>query len=92
MFPTDGSMIAAAFSLSLCLGSAAVAKPKHFVVALVDDLGGYNVPWRNPENTIADDLLQLSTKEGMTLENFYTFKSVCMCVSGGGGLVRIADY
>jgi arylsulfatase I/J len=42
-------------------------------VALIDDLGGYNVPWRNPEQK-GDDLLQLSTKEGMRLENFYTFK------------------
>ena len=52
---------------------AAAAPPKHFVVALVDDLGGYNVPWRNPEQK-GDDLLQLSMKEGMRLENFYTFK------------------
>lgn len=29
--------------------AAAPKKPMHFVVALVDDLGGYNVPWRNPE-------------------------------------------
>jgi arylsulfatase A-like enzyme len=49
-------------------------KPKHFVVALVDDLGGYNVPWRNPKQRMADDLMMLSTEEGMRLENFYTFK------------------
>ena len=36
-------------------------KPKHFVVALVDDLGGYNVPWRNPKQRMADDLMTLST-------------------------------
>ena len=53
---------------------AALPSPRHFVVALVDDLGGYNVPWRNPENTKADDLVRMSTKEGMTLESFYTFK------------------
>ena len=50
--------------------AATVAKPKHFIVALVDDLGGYNVPWRNPEQRMADDLVQLSTAEGMRLENF----------------------
>jgi hypothetical protein len=50
------------------------AQPKHFVVALIDDLGGYNVPWRNPEQTLSADLQQLSTAEGMRLENFYTFK------------------
>jgi arylsulfatase I/J len=49
-------------------------KPKHFVVALIDDLGGFNVPWRNPGQTMSDDLLRLSTTEGMRLENFYTFK------------------
>ena len=32
--------------------------PKHFIVALVDDLGGYNVPWRNPEQTMSDDILR----------------------------------
>ena len=50
--------------LLLCASSAAAAAaaPKHFVVTLVDDLGGYNVPWRNPENTMADDLVTLSTK------------------------------
>jgi arylsulfatase A-like enzyme len=50
------------------------ARPKHFVVALIDDLGGYNVPWRNPLQKMADDLLQLSTVEGMRLDNFYTYK------------------
>ena len=55
-------------------GVAVPARPKHFVVALVDDLGGYNVPWRNVEQTMSDDLLRLSTTEGMRLDNFYTFK------------------
>lgn len=44
------------------IGVSAAAPPKHFVVTLVDDLGGYNVPWRNPENTMADDLVTLSTQ------------------------------
>jgi hypothetical protein len=38
-------------------------KPKHFVVALIDDLGGFNVPWRNPGGqTMSEDLLRLSTE------------------------------
>lgn len=52
--------------------SGGAEQPKHFVVALIDDLGGYNVPWRNPAQK-GPDLLQLM-KEGMRLENFYTFK------------------
>ena len=36
--------------------AAAPPSPRHFVVALVDDLGGYNVPWRNPETTKQGDL------------------------------------
>ena len=66
--------LAIAIRLLPAAAAAAVKKPRHFVVALVDDLGGYNVPWRNPEQRLADDLVQLSTKEGMRLENFYTFK------------------
>ena len=63
----------ALLALAALRPAPAAAAPKHFVVALVDDLGGYNVPWRNPEQK-GDDLLQLSMKEGMRLENFYTFK------------------
>ena len=60
--------------LLLLLVRASAARPKHFIVALVDDLGGYNVPWRNPQQRMADDLVQLSGAEGMTLEAFYTYK------------------
>ena len=56
--------LAIAIRLLPAAAAAAVKKPRHFVVALVDDLGGYNVPWRNPEQRLADDLVQLSTKEG----------------------------
>jgi hypothetical protein len=67
-------VICAALLSAASADSSAPTRPKHFVVALVDDLGGYNVPWRNPLQKMADDLVQLSTAEGMRLENFYTYK------------------
>jgi hypothetical protein len=83
--PRAGMMMMLSSIQFLLVSSAAAAageyrtskvptRPMHFVVALIDDLGGYNVPWRNVEQTRSDDLLRLSTQEGMRLENFYTFK------------------
>ena len=63
-------LLALELATAVAASAATAAKPKHFIVALVDDLGGYNVPWRNPEQRMADDLVQLSTAEGMRLENF----------------------
>ena len=63
-------LLALELATAVVASAATAAKPKHFIVALVDDLGGYNVPWRNPEQRMADDLVQLSTAEGMRLENF----------------------
>ena len=90
-------MTALLLSVAWSAAAAGSPKPKHFVVALVDDLGGYNVPWRNPKQRMADDLVQLSTEEGMRLENFcersHRFIAadpsgvvcvVCVCVCVGG--------
>ena len=57
---------------------AAAASLDKYRVALIDDLGGYNVPWRNPDQKMADDLVELSQKQGTVLNNFYTFKFVSM--------------
>lgn len=79
--PSSQHLMFALLGYLLCeaVAGGSTSPPKHFVVALVDDLGGYNVPWRNPLQKMAEDLVQLSTVEGMTLENFYTYVA-CLCV------------
>lgn len=45
----------------------------HIVMFLIDDLGHYNVGWRNPEIK-TPTLDALATKDGLILDRHYTFK------------------
>eukprot|EP01064_Diplonema_japonicum_P008072 TRINITY_DN15601_c0_g1_i1.p1 TRINITY_DN15601_c0_g1~~TRINITY_DN15601_c0_g1_i1.p1 ORF type:complete len:512 (+),score=90.07 TRINITY_DN15601_c0_g1_i1:51-1538(+) len=63
--------------LLLCIvAQAHTAQLPNLVIALVDDLGRYNVPWYNPNQTKAEGLNKLATEEGAILDRFYTFR-VC---------------
>ena len=62
-------------ALLLLLGATtAAANPPHMVVALVDDLGRYNVPWYNPDQTKNDGLTEFVRSEAAIFDKFYTFK------------------
>ena len=60
--------------LLLLAACCCTATPPHLVVALVDDLGRYNVPWYNPNQTLNAGLLDLVQKEGAIFDRFYTYK------------------
>ena len=47
--------------------------PPHLFIALVDDLGFYNVGWRNSEQN-SPEIDELAQSEGVILEAVYTFR------------------
>eukprot|EP01059_Diplonema_ambulator_P001946 TRINITY_DN1159_c0_g1_i1.p1 TRINITY_DN1159_c0_g1~~TRINITY_DN1159_c0_g1_i1.p1 ORF type:complete len:498 (+),score=132.38 TRINITY_DN1159_c0_g1_i1:36-1529(+) len=67
-------MKAAVVTLLWCAATVHSAQPPNLIIALVDDLGRYNVPWYNPNQTKAEGLNKLATEEGAILDRFYTYK------------------
>eukprot|EP01063_Lacrimia_lanifica_P001939 TRINITY_DN11001_c0_g2_i2.p1 TRINITY_DN11001_c0_g2~~TRINITY_DN11001_c0_g2_i2.p1 ORF type:complete len:493 (+),score=163.32 TRINITY_DN11001_c0_g2_i2:27-1505(+) len=69
----DHTLMALFSACLLLAGAAGEAQPPHLIVALVDDLGSYNVPWKNPEQGGAG-LKAFVESEAVLLERFYTYK------------------